>query len=189
MTMTLAEFCAKDVKAQMVTMSQVLSTMKEMIVGGLRKKNEPKLKLRADSRRVHHRQHGPRGQGMATVVGPSPSASAPPPVGAVQKGTVFDTTFRHNPGVGVDVRVAAKQVTPNASLMIGMSASGSVGALQAPRSITTAGSGRIDYCVVSSDLGRFEERPPRGRLAAHTVCDGRHSPVFTRRSSRSRSLQ
>ena len=46
--MTLAEFCAKDVKAQMVTMSQVLSTMKEMIVGGLGKKNEPKLKLRAD---------------------------------------------------------------------------------------------------------------------------------------------
>lgn len=63
--------------------------------------------------------------------------------------------------------VAAKQVTPNASLMIGMSASGSVGASN-PRSITTAGSGRIDYCVVSPDLSRFEERPP-GAGSPHTT--------------------
>jgi len=104
----------------------------------------------------------------------------PTGVGFVAGWNRFDGGVAGN-DVGFWFESLVEQVTPNTFLMIGMSASGTVGASGSPV-ITAAGSGRIDYCVVSPDSGRFEDCL-QGRLAAHTVCDGNHSLVFTQRSS------
>jgi hypothetical protein len=82
--------------------------------------------------------------------------------------------------VGFWFETLVEQISANTYLLIGIYASGTVGA-SAISTIPTVASGRIDFCTVDPTSGGLDDclRNPK---ASHLVCDAsRHSLTFTRR--------